>query len=318
MRERPKGHNTPKQSNAIAMNFAALLFPDFALIVCGYLICRFTRLARPLWDQVESLVYYVLFPVLLFHSVSRSPLDWKAASSLVTAALVLAVCGVLLSYAVAKLPGVARQDFASGAQVGFRFNAYIALALAERLGGQQGLLLIAVVIGICVPFFNVAAVWPMARQSGQGFGMALLKNPLIIGTVSGLVANLLGISVPSFAEPAVVRIGQASLALGLMAAGAGLQLGQVFDTASRLRAGVSLLAIRHLALPLVAAGLVSLFGLNPAQATILLMFSALPTASSCYVLASRMGYDGTFVAGLVTLSTMLGMASLPFALSFRG
>jgi len=45
-----------------------------------------------------------------------------------------------------------------------------------------------------------------------------------------------------------------------------------------------------------------------------LAFSALPTASSCYVLASRMGYNGAYVAGLVTLSTLLGLASLPFAL----
>jgi malonate transporter and related proteins len=299
------------------MSFAQLLFPDFALIVCGYLICRYTQLGRPLWEQVESLVYYVLFPVLLFHAISRSPLDWAAASGLVGAALVLAAFGVLLSYAVAKLPGVAQTDFASSAQVGFRFNSYIALALAERLAGQQGLLLIAVIIGVCVPIFNIAAVWPMARQSGQGFGKALLKNPLIIGTVSGLLANALGISVPSFAEPAVSRIGQASLALGLMAAGAGLQLGQIFDAASRVRAGVALLTIRHLLLPLAAMALVKLFGLDATQATMLLMFSALPTASSCYVLATRMGFDGAFVAGLVTLSTLLGIFSLPFALSFR-
>jgi malonate transporter and related proteins len=299
------------------MHFAQLLFPDFALIVCGYLLCRFTQLKRPLWDQIDSLVYYVLFPVLLFYSISRSPLDWRAASGLVGAALALAACGVLLAYSVAKLPGVNRDDFASSAQVGFRFNAYIALALAERLGGQSGLLLIAVVIGVCVPLFNMAAVWPMAKHSGQGFGKALLKNPLIIGTVSGLIANVLGISVPSFAEPAVSRMGQASLALGLMAAGAGLQLGQVFNTASRLRAGIALLTVRHLALPLIAVGLVQLFSLNAAQASILLIFSALPTASSCYVLAARMGLDGSFVAGLVTLSTLLGMLSLPFALSFK-
>jgi malonate transporter and related proteins len=299
------------------MHFAQLLFPDFALIVCGYLICRFSQLNRSLWDQVDSLVYYVLFPVLLFYSVSRSPLDWRAAGSLIGAVLVLAACGVLLAYSVAKLPGVKRDDFASSAQVGFRFNAYIALALAERLGGQQGLLLIAVVIGVCIPLFNTAAVWPMAKQSGQGVGKALLKNPLIIGTVSGLIANVLGISVPAFAEPAVSRMGQASLALGLMAAGAGLQLGQVFNTASRIRAGIALLTVRHLLLPLVAVALIKIFGLSGAQATILLIFSALPTASSCYVLAARMGLDGSFVAGLVTLSTLLGMLSLPFALSFR-
>jgi malonate transporter and related proteins len=298
------------------MHFAQLLFPDFALIIAGYLICRFTPLGRPLWEQVEVLVYYVLFPVLLFYAISRSPLDWGAAGGLVGAALVLAACGVLLAYAVAWLPGVERNDAASGAQVGFRFNSYIALALAERLAGSQGLMLIAVLIGVCVPLYNIAAVWPMARHNGQDFLRALLKNPLIIGTISGLAANFLGLTVPAFAESAVARVGQASLALGLMAAGAGLQLAQVFSTASRVRAGVALLVIKHLALPLIAVGLVQIFGLNATQAAVLLAFSALPTASSCYVLASRMGYDGAFVAGLVTLSTLCGMLSLPFALSF--
>jgi malonate transporter len=44
-------------------------------------------------------------------------------------------------------------------------------------------------------------------------------------------------------------------------------------------------------------------------------FAALPTASSCYVLAARMGGDGPYVAGLVTASTLLGMWSVPAALS---
>ncbi|MEO7885853.1 MAG: AEC family transporter, partial [Polaromonas sp.] len=52
----------------------------------------------------------------------------------------------------------------------------------------------------------------------------------------------------------------------------------------------------------------------PVQSTILLAFSALPTASSAYVLAARMGYNGGYVAGLVTISTILGVVSLPFAL----
>ena len=43
-------------------------------------------------------------------------------------------------------------------------------------------------------------------------------------------------------------------------------------------------------------------------------FAALPTASSAYVLAARMGGDGSFVAGLVTMSTLIGMAGLPLAL----
>jgi hypothetical protein len=99
--------------------------------------------------------------------------------------------------------------------------------------------------------------------------------------------------------------------MGLMSAGAGLQLGRLKD--ARILT-VSLLTIRHFCLPVVAWLLARLIGLDDAQLTVLLIFSALPTASSCYVLAVRMGYDGAYVAGLVTLSTLLGMASLPFAL----
>ena len=110
-----------------------------------------------------------------------------------------------------------------------------------------------------------------------------------------------------------LRISSASLALGLMAAGAGLQFG-LLTRGKTL--SVSVLAIRHLVQPLIALGVALLLRLDPVQTTVLLAFSALPTASTCYVLAARMGYNGPYVAGLVTLSTLLGMVSLPFALGF--
>jgi malonate transporter len=297
------------------VNFAQLLFPDFSLILCGYLVCRYTALNRTVWQQVESLVYYFLFPVLLFQSIVKSPLDLGAASSLIAAGLLMGLTGIALSYSLPHLPWLGRRidtrEHAASAQVAFRFNSFIALALADRVAGAQGLLLIAVLIGVCVPLFNVAAVWPMARHAQRGFLGELLRNPLIIGTATGLAANLLGLSIPPWLEPTVSRIGAASLALGLMAAGAGMQFGTMLHGKTL---AVAVLAIRHFILPLVAFGLARLWRLDAAQTAVLLAFSALPTASSAYVLAARMGYNGPYVAGLVTLSTLLGMLSLPFAL----
>ena len=297
------------------MNFAQLLFPDFSLILCGYLVCRYTPLNRTVWQQVETLVYFVFFPVLLFQSIVKSPLDIGSTSGLIGAGWTVGLTGIVLAYSLPYWPWLGRhvpaRDHAASAQVAFRMNSFIGLALAERLAGPQGLLLIAVLIGVCVPLFNVAAVWPMARQGQRGFAGALLRNPLIIGTSSGLLANLLGLSIPSWLEPTVSRIGAASLPLGLMAAGAGMQFGALGRAKSM---AMVLLTIRHLLLPLTAFGLARLFGLDPVQTTVLLAFSALPTAPSAYVLAARMGYDGAYVAGLVTLSTLLGMVSLPFAL----
>ena len=77
------GRANPWGCYARAVNFAKLLFPDFSLILCGWLVCRYTALNRTVWQQVEALVYYFLFPVLLFHSIVRSPLDVGEASGLI-------------------------------------------------------------------------------------------------------------------------------------------------------------------------------------------------------------------------------------------
>ena len=301
------------------MYYAQLLFPDFSLIVIGYLLCRHTALNRPVWQAVEGLVYYFLFPVLLFQSIVRTPLDLQAASGLMGAGLALGITGVALAYALPHVPllgrWIDRRDHAASAQIAFRFNSFIGLALAERLLGAQGLQLIAVLIGVCVPLFNVGAVWPMTRHAQRGFMGEIVRNPLIIATASGLVANLLGFSIPEFLAPTVTRIGAASIALGLMAAGAGMQ----FQSLARGKLlGASVLTIRHLLSPVIAWLLARAFRLGAAETTILLTFAALPTASSCYVLAARMGYNGPYVAGLVTLSTALGVASLPLALAVLG
>ena len=297
------------------VNYAQLLFPDFSLILCGYLVCRYTALDRNVWEPVEGLVYYFLFPVLLFQSIVRNPLDLAATSGLIGAGLLMGVAGIALAYSVPWWPWVGKRvdarEHAGAAQVAFRFNSFIGLALAERLAGGPGLALIAVLIGVSVPLCNVAAVWPMARHANTGFLRALLRNPLIVATVLGLAANLVGLRIPAWLDPTFGKIGGASLALGLMAAGAGMQVGPL-GRAKTL--AVALLAIRHVLVPLVAFTLARLFKLDPVQTSVLLAFSALPTASSCYVLAARMGYNGPYVAGLVTLSTVLGVASLPFAL----
>ena len=102
-------------------------------------------------------------------------------------------------------------------------------------------------IGVCVPLFNVGAVWPMVRHAQRSMARELLRNPLIIATVSGLLANLMGFTIPQWLEPSVTRIGAASLALGLMAAGAGMQFGAL----ARLVTLSTLLGMLSLPLALV-------------------------------------------------------------------
>ena len=220
------------------MQTALLLLPDFMLIALGFAVCRYTPLDRSVWEGAERLVYYLLFPVLLFNSVLKSPLSAGALATLGACGLAVILSGVVLAYALGLLPGIDKRLHASGAQVAFRFNSFIGLALAERLGGAEGVAAIALLIAIAVPVCNIAAVWPLARHGGHGVLRELARNPLIIGTLVGIAANLAGLQLPSSLSTTLQRLGVAALPIGLMAVGAGLRFGAL-RAAPRLAAALA-------------------------------------------------------------------------------
>ncbi|MDD5001112.1 MAG: AEC family transporter [Thiomonas arsenitoxydans] len=291
---------------------ALLLLPDFILIVLGLLLVRFTALNRNVWDGVERLVYFVLFPALLFSTTSRGHASLGDTRDFVIAGAAMLLIGIGLSYLAFWSRKADRRCVASGVQTAFRFNSYIALAVADRVGGPPAVSLVAVLIAVGVPLCNVAAVWALARHAQSNVWRELLRNPLLIATLAGLTVHSLGLSLPEPIVPALDRLGHASIALGLMTVGAGLQWRGLHR---ELPVGLWFLSIRHLLLPLSAMALAWAFALPPLQASVLVLFAAMPTASSAYVLAARMGGDGPYVAGLVSLSTVLGAFSIPVFLA---
>ncbi|MBX9715815.1 MAG: AEC family transporter, partial [Burkholderiaceae bacterium] len=98
------------------MSNALVLVPDLLLIVVGFLLCRHTSLNRTVWDAVERLTYHLLFPVLLFSSIVKSPPQPSHAAGLALAGVGTVLCGVALAYAVKGWPGVDSRLHASGAQ----------------------------------------------------------------------------------------------------------------------------------------------------------------------------------------------------------
>ena len=290
------------------MSVALLLLPDFALIFLGALLKRYARFELAFWTGLERMVYFVLFPSLLFNSTATAKLDFGSTAGLIGACLAAVVTGIVLGYLARPLFKPAPLVFASGVQCAFRFNSYVALALAGRLAGSEGIALMAVAIGIAVPIANAAAVFALARHQQSGVVREMVRNPLIIATVCGLGMNLAGLQLPEFVTATLQRLGGASIALGLIAVGAGLRLaGTIVDKPTL----AWWLAIKLLVAPLVAFLVAREWGLPPLQREIAVLFAALPTASSAYILAVRMGGNGAIVAFLISASTIISVVTLP-------
>ena len=303
------------------MSVALLLFPDFALILIGAVIYRLGRLDDGFWSGLERLVYFVFFPSLLFYSTATAQLDLGKTAPMLAVGLGAFAAGVVLGNLAQPVLGARSGErallFASGVQTSFRFNSYIALAIAGRLGGagSDGIALMALLLGVHVPLSNAAAVYALARHAKSGVLRGMLRNPLLIATIGGLAFNFAGLHLPDFIAATLARMGSASIALGLMTVGAGLRL----SGAAKAKDMIAWwLAVKLLVIPAIAWILAMHFDLPPLQRQIVVMFAGLPTASSAYILATRMGGNGPIVAFLISVGTLISIVTLPLWLLIAG
>lgn len=291
------------------MQSLLLLLPDFSLILLGAGLRR--RLVRDeaFWAGVEKLVYFVLFPALLFNAMAGADLDPGQALPLFLAGLGVMVAGFVLGWLGRPLMGLDAIGFASRLQCAYRFNTYIGIAVAGKLHGAAGVAMMGALCGAMVPFANIMAVGMLARHGQGGLWRELMRNPLVLATLAGLVVNLSGVALAEPFQFFLKRLGDAAVALGLLAVGSALRWG---EAGGRWAGSAWLVSVKLMLLPALAWALGRQLGLGGLTFDTLVTFAALPSASSAYILAMRMGGDGPGVAWLISATTLLAVASLTF------
>ena len=289
------------------MQIITIMLPDFALILIGFLLFRSNFQPIDFWNGLEKLVYFILFPALLFYSTSRTAFDFAETGKLLQSSIAATMVAIAFGWLAKPFFLVAPMVFESGVQTAFRFNSYIGLALASRIAGEMGTSLMALLIGFGVPLCNAAAVHALSHKK-SGLFKALARNPLLLATVAGVLFSVTGLHFPEPVNAVLSRLGNASIAIGLICVGAGLRLSGVHR--SKL-IGTYFLAVKLVLLPATAYFLGRWMGLTTLHLQILIVFCALPTASSAYVLATRMGGDGPFVAFLISSGTLISVVTLP-------
>ncbi|MGB6102738.1 MAG: AEC family transporter [Pusillimonas sp.] len=290
------------------MSVFQLVLPDFLLIGLGWLLFHRLRFSGEFFHGAEQLVYFVLFPALLFHSITQTPLSLAGAYTLLQASTGVMLFGIMMAWLAVPVLRPDPLAHASIAQCGYRFNTYMGLSLAGGLAGSTGQTIMAVIVGFAVPISNVAAVHALARQNGGKALREILRNPLIIATVLALLCNFLQIPIPAPVDTALGRLGACAIAIGLMCVGATLSL-RGAQNAGLLMGWM--LTLRLLITPLAALFIGWILELSLVERQILLLFGALPTASSAYVLAARMGGNGQLVAFTMSLGTLLSALTIP-------
>jgi len=300
---------------SVVAETVAILLPIVALIGLGHLLRRSGIFGPDLWSGIERLVYYLLFPALLFGTLAGRPIDLGAGGLMILVGFGFMLGGMLLGLAVRPLLSPPPRAFASIFQCGFRFNTYIGLALLGGMHGAEGIAAFALLAGFVIPLANVASVWALARHTRHAILPELARNPFILATFGGLGWSVLGLPLPDIALSTLLFLGEPALPLGLLATGAAL----TFTLDGRQQTLVAyFVVVKLLAVPALALGLALAIGLTGAYLAAAVLLAALPPASSAYILATRMGGDGPLVAATVGAATVLAAVTLPVWLFVLG
>jgi hypothetical protein len=287
--------------------------PAFALLALGALLRRVLLRDDAVWAGMERLIYWVLLPCLIVAALG--PLDL---STLPLGRIALAIwgalaLGTLASLALSRTLRLSHPAMTSVLQGGIRFNNLMGFAIVGALFGAEGTGFGAVATGIIVPFVQTVTTLAFAfdGQRGPPRPLAVLRqlalNPLLLAVAIGFAVAAAG-GLPPGLAPTVQALGRASVALGLLCVGAALSLQSFSD---RIPAQAATGALKLLVMPAATWGLCLLFGVPPLATTVAVVFMALPTAATSYVMARALGGDARLMAAITTTEHIASVVTLP-------
>lgn len=303
------------------LDISLSLLPVFLLIALGAALKRAGFPGDDAWPPLERLVYFVLFPPLLFHTIVTADLDKGEALNLAAVFLIAIAAMTAILLALRPVLPLSGAAFSSVFQGAVRWNSYVALGIIAALLGPHGVALAAVAFATIVPVVNVLSVLVITRYAGDtpAAGRAILRaivyNPLIIACLSGLAVAALGIHLPAFLLDMLKSMGSATIPLGLLAVGAALDFAHMraSGTASALT-----VVLKLVLMPLLTYGACLALGITGDSRTVAIVCAAVPPASSAYILARQLGGDASLMATLVTVLTLFSVVTIPLAITLLG
>lgn len=289
--------------------------PVFLLMVVGYFLRRVGAVSEEFAGKLNSFVFQVSLPVLLFHNMSES--DFASAwDGCFVLFCLLATAGSILIALLASLAMKEKTARGEFVQASYRSSAaLLGVALMENLYGSAGAAPL-MMIG-AVPLYNVAAVAVLnLMRPGQGSdGRALAKstlvgvvtNPIILGIAVGCLWSVLKIPQPPILAKTVSSLSATATPLGLIAMGASFD---VKKATGALKSALACTALKLVVFTAIFLPIAIALGFREDKLVAILVMLGAATTVSCYVMAKNMGYEGTLSSSTVMLTTFLSAFTL--------
>ena len=294
-----------------------VIAPVFFLMVLGYFLVNYTSLADgKLTKQAHAIVFKIFLPCMLFYNVYQSDIGSEIHSRIrlcIWAAGGLLILFVLLCLIV---PRIVTQENQQGVVIQgiFRSNYVIfGVAVVQNMYGPKSTTTAAILSAILVPMYNFLAVVVLSifgekrENDWKKIILDIIKNPLIISSVLGIIFSLLGIRLPTAVDTTVQDLAKLSTPIAFMILGGDLDFSKV---KGNLKTAFVVLTIKLVILPLIMIPMIVTMGYRDADLLSGLLAYQTPVAVSSYIMAQQAGADGQLAGQLVVFSSVLSIFTL--------
>ncbi len=319
------------------MNILSIISPLIVVALLGY-ICTKTRwLSRDQLNALSKFTFSISIPAFLFYQMAKADLSDQVSPQLFAAFYLPVLTCYLITWLISYFfykekhlnnrDNTSKKDSAASAvfALGASYSNTVIVGLPVLLAsmGEQviGIIFLIVTFHSAMLFALTSAISTKANsQHGMkifiwvNFIKQTVNNPLIISILSGLVINILGISLPDFLQASLSLISKPAIPLALFILGASLAFYQVRQELTFISIACFSKLILLPILVLIASQYI--FKLDPLIVTVLVILSACPTGVNAYLIAVTHQQHQQTVAGTVVLSTLLSIVSVPLWLSF--
>lgn len=290
-----------------------VVVPIYLMIAIGYVANRCGIFSRNTLKEMNQSVFRLFLPMLLFENMYQSEVSMADGKLIVYAVActigIYLVCSAAAFYLVSD-----RARAATVAQGMYRSNyALLGIALTATMYGADNTEATGMLVAFVIPIYNVLAVILFEIAQGEKktelskILVGVLKNPLIIGTVLGLLCNVTGIGIPRMVDSAVISLGQVATPLALIVMGGNFELGKTVRNGKTLAVVTT---VRLVVIPLVFTMISVLLGFRHKELYALFLMFATPTAVSSYAMACAMGGEDDLAGEIVLMTTVLSLFSV--------
>ena len=289
------------------------VLPIFLIMLFGIFLKEIKMLDQSGAKQMNAILFNFALPIKLFCDVSSANLAELMDFQLITFSVASTFVWFFVCWGCAVLFIKDRKMNGAFIQGSYRSNyAIIGLPLVNSIMGGT-IAKAAIITTFVIPIFNVLSVLILTIYSGEqvsaketliSSAKGIVKNPIIIGIMSGIVFSLISIPLPQTIGKSLDYVSDLSTPMALISIGASMDFGKI---KARIKPALISTFLKLIGMPLVFLPIAMLLNMSAENIIILFVMYAAPTAVSSYVMSVYMNSDEFLASNIILLTSLFSV-----------